>query len=117
MRRNALILLIAALCFAAYVFYSLAGAEPLKVAGTRMVRSGERVSVEGDVRNTGDDTGPLQVEVSYFDRDGHSLGKDVVSMDGLRHGAAAHFKSAPRPDDGVADFSIYLNHGRNPYGN
>ena len=74
-------------------------------------------SVEGEVRNTGDDTGPLQLEVRYFDRDGHSIGKDVVSMDGLRRGAAAHFKSSARPDDGVADFSIYLNHGRNPYGN
>jgi len=55
--------------------------------------------------------------VHYFDRDGHSVGKDVVSIAGLRHGAATHFKSPPHPDDGVADFSIYLNHGRNPYGN
>jgi hypothetical protein len=117
MRKSAIFVLIAALCFAGYVFYSLNGAEPVKVADTRLVRSGDQVSVEGEVRNTGDDTGPLQVEVSYFDRNGHSIGKDVVSMDGLRHGAAAHFKSSPRPDDGVADFSIYLNHGRNPYGN
>jgi hypothetical protein len=117
MRKGAIIVLLGAICFAAYVFYSLTGVEPVKVADTRLVRSGDRVSVEGDVRNTGDDTGPLQLEVRYFDRDGHSIGKDVVSMDGLRHGAAAHFKSSARPDDGVADFSIYLNHGRNPYGN
>ena len=117
MRRGAIIVLVGALCFAAYVFYSLTGVEPVKVADTRLVRSGDQVSVEGDVRNTGDDSGPLQLEVHYFDRDGHSIGKDVVSMDGLRHGAAAHFKSLPRPDDGVADFSIYPNHGRNPYGN
>jgi hypothetical protein len=117
MRRSAIIVLLGALCFAGYVFYSLTGVEPVKVAGTRLVRSGDQVSVEGDVRNTGDDTGPLQLEVHYFDRDGHSIGKDVVSMDGLRHGAAAHFKSSARADDGVADFSIYLNHGRNPYGN
>lgn len=117
MRKSAIIVLVGAVCFAAYVFYSLTGVEPVKVADTRLVRSGDQVSVEGDVRNTGDDSGPLQLEVHYFDRDGHSIGKDVVSMDGLRHGAAAHFKSSPRPDDGVADFSIYLNHGRNPYGN
>ena len=117
MRKSAITILLVALCFAAYVFYSLIGVEPVKVADTRLVRSGDRVSVEGEVRNTGDDTGPLQLEVHYFDRDGHSIGKDVVSMDGLRHGAAAHFKSSTRPDDGVADFSIYLNHGRNPYGN
>ncbi|MGA8644773.1 FxLYD domain-containing protein [Candidatus Binatus sp.] len=117
MRKGAIIVLLGAVCFAAYVFYSLTGVEPVKVADTRLVRSGDRVSVEGEVRNTGDDTGPLQLEVRYFDRDGHSIGKDVVSMDGLRRGAVAHFKSSARPDDGVADFSIYLNHGRNPYGN
>ena len=117
MRKGAIFILLAALCFAVYVLYSLTGVEPVKVAGTRLIRSGNQVSVEGDVRNTGDDTGPLQVEVRYFDRDGHSIGKDVVSMDGLRRGAATHFRSSPHPDDGVADFSIYLNHGRNPYGN
>jgi hypothetical protein len=117
MRKATIAVMIGALCFAAYVFYLLAGAEPVKVADTRLVRSGDQVSVEGEVRNTGDDTGPLQVEVQYFDRAGHSIGKDMVSLDGLRRGAAAHFQSSPRPDDGVADFSIYLNHGRNPYGN
>jgi hypothetical protein len=117
MRKGAIIVLLAALCFAGYVFYSLTAVEPVKVADTRLVRSGDLVSVEGEVRNTGDDTGPLQIEVHYFDRDGHSVGKDVVSMDGLRRGAATHFKSPPHRDEGVADFSIYLNHGRNPYGN
>ncbi len=117
MRKGTIIVLLGALCFAGYVLFALVGAEPVKVAETRLVRSGDQVLVEGEVRNTGDDTGPIQVEVRYFDRDGHSIGKDTVSMDGLRRGAAAHFKSSPRPDDGVADFSIYLNHGRNPYGN
>jgi hypothetical protein len=117
MRKATIVVVLGALCFAGYVFYSLVGAEPVKVTDTRLVRSGNEVLVEGEVRNTGDDTGPIDVEVRYFDRDGHSIGKDVVSMDGLRHGAAAHFKSSPRPDNGVADFSIYLNHGRNPYGN
>jgi hypothetical protein len=117
MRRSAITVLLGALCFAGYVFYALVGVEPVKVADTRLVRTGDQVLVEGEVRNTGDDTGPLQVEVHYFDRDGHAIGKDIVSVDGLRHGAATHFKSPPRPDAGVADFSIYLNHGRNPYGN
>ena len=115
--RKSVIVVLLALSFAGYVFYALVGAEPVNVDESRLVRSGNHVLVEGEVRNTGDDTGPLQVEVRYFDRDGHSIAKDVVSMDGLRHGAAAHFKSPARPADGVADFSIYLNHGRNPYGN
>jgi hypothetical protein len=117
MRRGALVVLLGALCFVGFVFYALVGSEPVKVAGTRMVRSGGQVSVEGEVRNTGSETGPLQLEVRYFDRDGRPVGKDTVSMDGLSPGAKARFKSSPRPDRGVADFSIYLSHGRNPYGN
>jgi len=117
MRKGAIIILLGALCFAGYVFFALVGTEPVKVGETRLVRSGGQVLVEGEVRNTGGDTGPLQIEVHYFDREGHSIGKDVVSMDGLRRGAATHFKSSPRPDEGIADFSIYLNHGRNAYGN
>jgi hypothetical protein len=117
MRKGAIIVLLGAICFAGYVFYSLVGVEPVKVAETRLVRNGNLVSVEGEVRNTGDDAGPLQLEVHYFDRDGNSIGKDIVSIDGLHRGATEHFSSRPRPDDGVADFSIYLNHGRNPYGN
>jgi len=89
MRKSAIVVLLGALCFAGYVFYSLIGAEPVKVGDTRLVRSGDQVSVEGVVRNTGDDTGPIQVEVHYFDRDGHAVGKDVVSVDGLHRGAAA----------------------------
>jgi hypothetical protein len=116
MRKGAIILVLS-LCFAAYVLYSLTGVEPVKVAAVRMVRTGGTVSVEGEVRNTGDDTGPLELEVSYYDSNGRPRGKDVVSIGGLSRGASAHFKSSPRPDLSVADFSIYLNHGRNPYGN
>lgn len=117
MRKGTLAVLVAALFFAGLVFYTLLGAEPVKVSQTRLVRRGGQVSVQGEVHNTGDDCGPLQLEVRYYDREGRAAGKDVVSIDGLRRGEAAHFSSPPRADHGVADFSIYLNHGRNPYGN
>lgn len=117
MRKGAIAILLAALCFVAFVFYALVGSEPVKVSQVRLVRSGGEVSVQGEVLNTGDDSGPLQVEVRYYDRQGHTVGKDIVSIDGLRRGGATHFASSPRIDSGVADFSIYLNHGRNPYGN
>jgi|SRR5579863_4560202 len=117
MRKGVIIVALAALCFVLYVFFALFAVEPVKVAGTRLVRSGDQVSVEGDLRNTGADCGPLEIEVRYFDRSGRSIGKDKVAVEGLRSGAESHFKSAQRRLDGVADFSIYLNHGRNPYGN
>ena len=117
MRRGAMLVTIGALAFAGYVFYALLGVEPVKVAHSRMVRSGQQVFVEGELRNTGEDTGPLEVEVRYFDRGGHSLGKDEVAIDGLKGGGVANFRSAPRQLEEAVDFSIYLNHGRNPYGN
>jgi aspartyl/asparaginyl-tRNA synthetase len=117
MRRSAVLILLASVCFAGYVLYGLMTVEPVKVAGTRLVRSGSEVSVEGEVRNTGDATGPVEIEVRYFDVNGHPLGKDTVSIGNMRRDAATTFKSPGRQLDGVADFSIYLNHGKNPYGN
>jgi len=117
MRKGAIIILLAALCFGAYVFFALLAVEPIKVAGTHLIRSGDDVSVEGELRNTGADAGPLEVEVRYFDQSGRTIGNDKISLGGLRSGAESHFRSPPRKLDGVADFSIYLNHGRNPYGN
>jgi hypothetical protein len=117
MRRGAIIVLLGALCFCAYVFFALFAVEPVKVAGTHLVRSGDEVSVEGDLHNSGADAGPLEVEVRYYDRNGRPLGNEKVAVQGLRSGGESHFKSSPVKMDGVADFSIYLNHGRNPYGN
>src|SRR5579862_7192320 len=117
MRKGAIIVLLAAIGFGVYVFFALVTVEPIKVAGTHLIRSGDEVSVEGELRNTGADAGPIEVEVRYYDRGGRSIGNDKVSVGELRGGAGSHFQSARRKLDGVADFSIYLNHGRNPYGN
>lgn len=117
MRKGAIIVLLVAVGFCTYVLFALVAVEPIKVAGSHLVRSGDEVSVEGDLRNTGADAGPIEVEVRFFDASGRALGNNKVSVDGLRSGGESHFKSAPVKLDGVADFSIYLNHGRNPYGN
>jgi acyl-CoA hydrolase len=110
-------MLLASICFAAYVLYGLATVEPVKVADTRLVRSGDQVSVEGQVRNTGEASGPVEIEVRYFDASGHALAKDTVSIGSMQRDDATTFKSPVRRLDNVADFSIYLNHGKNPYGN
>ena len=117
MRKGALIVLLAALGFGAYVFFALTNVEPIKVAGSHLIRSGDEVSVEGELHNTGADAGPIEVEVRYYDRSGRAIGNDKISVEGLRSGAESRFRSTQRKLEGVADFSIYLNHGRNPYGN
>lgn len=117
MRKGRMAIGLGAACFAGYVFYALAGAEPVKVEASRLEHHGELVFVTGELKNTGARTGPIEVEVRYYDRGGKALGKDTVSIAAIGPGAAAEFKSPPRQLDGVSDFSIYLTHGRNPYGN
>jgi hypothetical protein len=116
MHRSGVLILVIALVFIGFVFFSLFRSEPVKVSGARLVRSGDQVSVLGEVSNSGDDSGPLRLEVRYYDREGRTVGSDVISIDSLRPGASSKFRSPPRTDRGVANFSIYLNHGRNPYG-
>jgi hypothetical protein len=105
------------IAFAGFVFYSLLAVEPVKVVGSRLEHSGNRVFVAGWVRNTADQARQIELEIHYYDRNGRPLGQDTLTVDGLAAGAAQDFKSPQRSIDGVEDYSIYLNNGRNPYGN
>ncbi|HVA80530.1 MAG TPA: FxLYD domain-containing protein [Candidatus Binataceae bacterium] len=117
MRKSSAVILLAALAFAGFVFYSLWRVEPVRVAHSHLEHRGGEIFVDGDLRNTGDELGPVDVEVHYYDTSGRSLGQDKVVIAGMKKDAVAHFATPPRMLAGVADFSIYLNHGRNPYGN
>ena len=110
-------MLAAALAFAAFVFYSLFSVEPVKVVRSHLEHDGGRVFVTGEVRNTADHPRAIELEVHYYDRNGRPLGQDSLTLDGLQAGAVRDFKSPPRAIEGVEDFSIYMNNGRNPYGN
>jgi hypothetical protein len=117
MRRGGWIMLAAALAFAGFVFYSLISEEPVRVVRSHLEHDGNRVFVTGQVRNTADRTRAIELEVHYYDRNGRPLGQDTLTLDGLAAGAVREFKSPQRTIDGVEDFSIYMNNGRNPYGN
>ena len=105
------------LAFVGFVFYSLIAVEPIKVVGSHLEHQGNRVFVAGQVRNTADHARSIELEVHYYDRNGRPLGQDTLTLDGLDAGAVREFKSPQRAIDGVADYSIYMNNGRNPYGN
>ena len=117
MRKGAWIMLAAALAFAGFVFYSLVSVEPIKVVQSHLEHDRDRVYVAGQVRNTGSHVRAIELEVHYYDRNGRPLGQDTLTLDGLAAGAVRDFKSPPREIAGVQDFSIYMNNGRNPYGN
>jgi hypothetical protein len=110
-------MLAAAVAFAGFVFYSLVSVEPIKVVRSHLEHDGHRVYVAGQVRNTADHVRAIELEVHYYDGNGRPLGQDTLALDGLEAGAVREFKSPPRTIDGVEDFSIYMNNGRNPYGN
>jgi hypothetical protein len=117
MRKSTAIILVCAAVFAGWVFYSLVHVEPVRVVKSALQRSGGQVFVAGELANSGPDEGPIDIEVRYYDARGRALGSDKIVVPELKHGSDASFKSPARALGGVADYSIYLNHGRNPYGN
>lgn len=117
MRKSSWIMLVGGLAFAGFVIYSLFTLEPIKVVRSHLEHDGDRVFVAGEVHNTADHPRGIELEVHYYDRNGRPLGQDLLNLDGLQAGASRDFKSPPRALVGVQDFSIYLNNGRNPYGN
>jgi len=113
-----MVILLVALGFVGIVASLLKNNEPVKVLQSRMVRNGSEVFVEGRLRNAGTRAaGPLDLEVRYYARNGDALGRDVLTIQPLRAGTEREFHT-PIHNLGTANsYSIYLNHGRNPYGN
>ena len=105
------------LAFGGLVFHQLERAEPVKVEQSRLVRDAGGIHVDGKLHNRGADEGPIDLEVRYFDSSGRTIGQDKIQIEKLAGGAETDFHSSARNIAGVASFSIYLNHGRNPYGN
>lgn len=117
MRRGRILIIIGAGAFIAFVFMSLMRTQPVKVTQSRLEHRGDEVFVAGRLRNTGPDCGPLDLEVHYFDSGGRPLGEDMLKLKPLTAGAEEEFASPLHQGTGIAEFSLYLNHGRNPYGN
>jgi hypothetical protein len=110
-------MLAATLAFAGFVLYSLVTIEPVHVVRSRLEHDGDRVFITGQVRNTAEHPRAIELEVHYYDREGRPLGQDTLALDPIAGGSARDFKSPLRKIEGVTDFSIYMNNGRNPYGN
>jgi hypothetical protein len=110
-------MLLGAFAFVAIVFVLLVRSEPVKVVQSHLVRDGGNVFVEGRLRNTGSDAGTIDVEVRYYAVNGIALGRDVLTLGPLRPGAEEEFRTPARPLASARTYTIYLNHGRNPYGN
>jgi len=117
MRISTALMLAGVVLFASYVFYSLATIEPVTVIGSHLERGARGVFVDGEVRNTSAKDRAIDLEVHYYDQAGRALGQDTLKLADLPPGQTKSFRTPPRAMEGVSDFSIYLNRGRNPYGN
>jgi hypothetical protein len=103
--------------FVGFVAYSLLWSEPVKVLHPRLEHSTEGDFVSGAVENTGAGAESVSLEVRYYDDSGHQVASDTVQIENLRSGATRDFQLPGRLLPPGSSYSIYLNHGRNPYGN
>ncbi len=116
MRRISLIVFAILAGFTIFLIHALYNVSPVTVIASRLERQGGRVYVSGELRNASDRPASIDLEVHYFDRGGRAIGQNTVSIDDLAPGTRP-FTTPPLTLDGVKDFTLYLNHGRNPYGN
>ena len=71
----------------------------------------------GQVRNRAGTANSVKLELHYYDQAGHALGLDTLDVDGLPAGSIRSFRGPAHEAGTIAGYSIYLNQGRNPYGN
>jgi len=117
MRKGTLFILLGAIAFVAVVFVLLAHVQPVKVIDSRLEHEGDSVFVAGDLRNTSARPAALDLEIHYYDHAGRPLGEDRLQVGPLDAGVKQHFRGPAHAARSVEDFSLYLNQGRNPYGN
>ena len=111
-------MLAVAIVFAAFVLYSLVEIEPVEITRSGLVRDNGKVYVAGEVRDTSSkELGAVNIELHYFDRSGHPLGQDTLTIRDLKPGEPREFRGPSHDLLAVSEYSIYVNHGRNPYGN
>jgi hypothetical protein len=106
-----------AAAFAGFVIYSLLQTEPVKVLHPQLQHTGDGGYVSGAVENTGAAEESVSLEIRYYDAGGHQVGSDTVTLNEIGNGATRDFSGPIRKLPPDASYSIYLNHGRNPYGN
>jgi len=112
-----LIWLMVLVVFVGYLLWALQSEEVFQVINKTLEQTTAGVVVSGEIYNAAEATSTVNVEVTFFDGQGRQLGKEVVALDNLDAGATAPFRTHPRMLPDVKDYTIYVNTGRNMYGN
>ena len=105
------------LVFLGYFLWALRSEEAFRVISKKMERTDKGIVVSGEVYNASTSPTSLNIEVSFFNSRGHELSKETVTLNRLDAGSRATFRTRPQQLSDVEDYTIYLNTGRNMYGN
>jgi len=117
MRKSSLVIFVILVGFTLFLIHSLFNVSPITVMASHLQRDGDRVFITGQLKNTSNHPAAIDLEAHYFDRTGRAIGQNTLSVNAIAPGGVRKFKTPATVLNGVADFSLYLNHGRNPYGN
>jgi hypothetical protein len=115
-KRGRIVTIIVVVSFIGYVFYSLWTTEPVALT-TQLQHLGNTSFLKGTVRNASASEQAVDLDIKYYDSGGHRVGEDMVRIAHLGSGETRAFSAPPRELPTATSFSVYLNHGRNPYGN
>lgn len=115
--RSTLLWLVVVIVFVAYLIWALRAEETFPVTSKKLEYTDSGVMVSGEIRNTAATAATVNVEVTFFDARGRQLGKEVVTLPNLEAGTTAGFRTQPKLLTEVKDYTIYVNTGRNMYGN
>ncbi|MBI3302046.1 MAG: hypothetical protein HYZ72_08225 [Deltaproteobacteria bacterium] len=103
--------------FAGYLIWALWAEEVFEVASKKLEYTDAGVVVSGEIHNSAAAASAVNVEVTFFDGHGCQLTKEVIALKNLEAGATAAFRTQPKMLTDVKDYTIYVNTGRNMYGN
>jgi len=114
--RGRLLTLAAFAAMIAAVWASMRGEERFVVESPRLERGALGSRVLGAVRNAGDPARVVNVEVTTVSGASGQTEKETIELRDLAAGETRPFASTPKAAE-VRTFSVYVNEGRNPYGN
>ena len=103
--------------FIDYFFWALRSEEVFRVVSKKLEQTDTGVIVSGEVLNTTANPSSINVEVTLFNDRGQKLSEETVTLADVQAGGVATFRTQPKRLTDVKDYTIYVNTGRNMYGN
>jgi hypothetical protein len=116
-RKRTLGWLVVLAVFLGYFVWALQSEEVFRVVSKKLEQTPNGLVVSGEVLNTATTASGVNIEVTFFDQQGRQLTQETVALDHLAAGATAVFRTQPKLLTNVKDYTIFVNTGRNMYGN